>query len=199
MEALKYWPLALGSLVMVGGAVAFWPQGSSEVTYAQTALVEQPLPYESDPEADAERPSEDSGTAAAQPSGQALRPVKLPEAEVRFIEHMTAVPREVEPAVTHTQDDPEVKQALKSVRIEMYEADWCGVCRRAREYFAHNQLSYTSYDVDQNAMAKEKARRLSGQQGVPVIVIDGKVTTGFSEGMIQAMLLSAVKDRVGGT
>ncbi len=80
----------------------------------------------------------------------------------------------------------------------MYEADWCGVCRQAREYFAHNQLSYVSYDVDQNVALKEKARRLSGGNGVPVIVIDGKVTSGFSEGSVQGLLLAAVQTRMSG-
>ena len=78
----------------------------------------------------------------------------------------------------------------------MYEADWCGVCRQARAFFEHNGISYTSRDVDADPNVKEKARRLSGNTSIPVIVIDGKVMQGFSEEAVQSALTSAVKSRV---
>lgn len=57
--------------------------------------------------------------------------------------------------------------------ITMYGADWCGDCRRAKDWFAENGVPYTYIDLieapEANGVVLE---RNGGEQRIPVIVFD---------------------------
>ena len=63
--------------------------------------------------------------------------------------------------------------------VTMYATSWCGVCQRARRYFAEKGIAYTEIDVEKSAAGRREFERLGGR-GVPLIVADGKVMRGFS-------------------
>jgi glutaredoxin len=63
--------------------------------------------------------------------------------------------------------------------VTMYMAEWCGVCRRARSYFAANRIAYTEIDIEKSDAGRREFQALGGR-GVPLIVADGKVMRGFS-------------------
>ena len=55
--------------------------------------------------------------------------------------------------------------------ITMYGADWCGDCRRAKAYFADNNVEYTYMDLVENPDdTKVVLERNGGKQRIPVII-----------------------------
>ena len=67
----------------------------------------------------------------------------------------------------------------RSQAVTMYATDWCGVCRRARAYFAANGIAYTEIDVEKSEAGRREFEQHGGR-GVPLIVMGGKVMRGFS-------------------
>jgi glutaredoxin len=60
--------------------------------------------------------------------------------------------------------------------IVMYGADWCGDCRRAQRLLEGRGVAYRYIDVEDDASAREAARRIGGSTKIPVIVMpDGSV------------------------
>jgi glutaredoxin len=50
----------------------------------------------------------------------------------------------------------------------------------AKEFFAEKNVQYTAYDVASDAAKRAEMIQLTGQLGVPVIVINGEAMIGFS-------------------
>lgn len=67
----------------------------------------------------------------------------------------------------------------KNKRVVMYSAPWCGVCKKAKKYFAENNISHTEYDIDSNTKAKADFEKIGGR-GVPVILVGRSRMNGFS-------------------
>jgi glutaredoxin len=74
--------------------------------------------------------------------------------------------------------------------VKMYATDWCGYCRKAREYFARSGIRYTELDVEKMPAARGEYQRM-GARGVPVIVVGAQRMNGYSEERLAAMLKAA--------
>ena len=68
---------------------------------------------------------------------------------------------------------------MKNVTI--YSTPTCVYCRLAKQYFAAHQIAYTEKNVASDPEARAEMIQKSGQMGVPVIEIDGKISVGFDE------------------
>ena len=58
----------------------------------------------------------------------------------------------------------------------------------AKEYFKSKNIEYTEYDVMSDVVKREEMVKKSGQLGVPVIDIDGKIVMGFDKAKINEYL-----------
>ncbi len=67
---------------------------------------------------------------------------------------------------------------LKRPSVVMYSAVWCGVCKRARQFFYANKIPFSEYDVETSAKGKKDFASLKGR-GVPIIVMGKKRMNGF--------------------
>jgi glutaredoxin len=65
--------------------------------------------------------------------------------------------------------------------IEMYSVEGCRTCTLVKEHLNNNDISFTEKDVQKNADWCEELKSLTGQVGVPVTVIDGKILMGFPQ------------------
>jgi len=63
-------------------------------------------------------------------------------------------------------------------QVTMYSTSWCGYCRKARETFTRQGISFKELDIEKDADAKQAYDALGGR-GVPLILIDGEKMTGF--------------------
>ena len=64
-------------------------------------------------------------------------------------------------------------------KVTVYSTKQCQYCRMAKAFLDKHGVPYESIDVGSDSKAAEKMIALSGQQGVPVIVVDDEVIVGF--------------------
>ncbi len=74
--------------------------------------------------------------------------------------------------------------ARRTSKVVMYSTDWCGYCRKAREYFRSQKIAFVEYDIEKDPGAKREYDAL-GAKGVPVILVGDKRMNGFSPGGFQ--------------
>lgn len=75
---------------------------------------------------------------------------------------------------------------MKDVKI--YSTQTCHFCHMAKDFFKENNIAYTEYDVGADIEKRKEMVNLSGQMGVPVIVIDGDWAVGFNKPEVAKML-----------
>ena len=54
--------------------------------------------------------------------------------------------------------------------VEMYGADWCGDCTRAKMLLNHHNVDFVWHDTDADDDTRAKAQEISGLAKIPVIV-----------------------------
>lgn len=72
--------------------------------------------------------------------------------------------------------------------ITIYTTPSCVYCKVAKAYFKEKNLEYKEIDVVLNDDAREEMIRKSGQMGVPVIDVNGKIVVGFNKREVEEAL-----------
>jgi glutaredoxin 3 len=74
-------------------------------------------------------------------------------------------------------------------KVEIYSTPSCHFCGMAKEFFKEHNVEYINYDVASDTAKRAEMVELSGQMGVPVIVIDQKdLIVGFDKSHIAELL-----------
>lgn len=73
-------------------------------------------------------------------------------------------------------------------KVTVFSTPSCGYCKMAKEFLAKNNIPYTEKNVFDDLAAREDMIARSGQYGVPVIDIDGKLIVGFERGKMKELL-----------
>jgi glutaredoxin-like YruB-family protein len=92
---------------------------------------------------------------------------------------------------TSSDTPPTPKTSRPDVPIVMFSTSWCGVCKRARQYFQEQGIPFTEYDVDRNAQARNEYLLLNPRRSVPTIKIGDRVVVGFSPASVEAAIQAA--------
>jgi len=74
--------------------------------------------------------------------------------------------------------------------VKIYSTPSCTYCKQAKAFFKEEGIKFEDVDVSENKKAAEEMVEKSGQMGVPVIVIDGKLVVGFDRDKIEEMIES---------
>lgn len=82
---------------------------------------------------------------------------------------------------------PAAQQQPQAPDIVMYSRAGCGYCAKARRYFASRGIGYREKDIERYAQSRAEFERLGGR-GVPLFVINGQVSNGFSESAMSRRL-----------
>jgi len=72
--------------------------------------------------------------------------------------------------------------------VKVYSTPTCPYCIRAKDYLKNKNIAFQNIDVSEDPEAAEEMVRISGQMGVPVIVIDDQVVIGFDKARINSLL-----------
>lgn len=64
--------------------------------------------------------------------------------------------------------------------IIVYSTTFCPYCKMAKEYLDQKGVSYKDVNVQEDDEAAAEMIRKSGQMGVPVLDINGKIIVGFN-------------------
>ncbi len=74
-------------------------------------------------------------------------------------------------------------------KVEIYSTPSCHFCHMAKEFFKEKGIEYTNYDVASDIAKRQEMMEISGQLGVPVIVIDNKdLVIGFDQAQVSKLL-----------
>ncbi len=65
--------------------------------------------------------------------------------------------------------------------ITIYSTPVCGYCKMAKDYLTSKGIPYTEVDVSRDTAAQQALIAKSGQFGVPVIDVDGKIIVGYDK------------------
>ena len=76
----------------------------------------------------------------------------------------------------------------KQPRVIVFSTPTCTYCNLAKKYFRQNKVRFRDVDVSRDQTAARDMVRRSGQMGVPVIDIGGKIIVGFDKPKINQLL-----------
>ena len=74
------------------------------------------------------------------------------------------------------------------MQAKIYSTPTCPYCKLAKEYLSAKGISYDDIDVSADQEKAKEMVNISGQMGVPVIVVNDKVIVGFDKEKIDSLL-----------
>jgi thioredoxin reductase (NADPH) len=73
--------------------------------------------------------------------------------------------------------------------VQLFGADWCPDCRRAKNFLRDNSINFEFIDVDANDWATQKVEEINnGKRIIPTVLIDGKPYTNPDNVKLTALL-----------
>lgn len=84
--------------------------------------------------------------------------------------------------------DNDTGDSVSSAKVVVYSTPTCHHCNTAKEFFKENNIEYVSHNVAEDMDKRAEMIELSGQMGVPVLVINGEMEIGFNEARIRDLL-----------
>lgn len=76
----------------------------------------------------------------------------------------------------------------KSNKVIVYSTPTCPYCIYAKDYFNENNVPFTDIDVTKDRTKAQEMIMKSGQMGVPVVEVNGKVIVGFQPEVFESLL-----------
>lgn len=73
-------------------------------------------------------------------------------------------------------------------KVKIYSTPTCPFCIRTKQFLKDNNIEFEDVDVSSNQAAAGEMIQKSGQMGVPVLDIEGKIIVGFDKGTISREL-----------
>ncbi|MFC1590311.1 glutaredoxin family protein [Candidatus Omnitrophota bacterium] len=74
----------------------------------------------------------------------------------------------------------------KSVKV--YSTSTCPYCIKLKQYLKESNIEFEDIDVSSDTTKAQEMIDKSGQMGVPVVDIEGKIILGFDKGAISKSL-----------
>lgn len=72
--------------------------------------------------------------------------------------------------------------------VAIYTTPSCSYCSLAKSYLSQMGISYSEYNVARDTHRAEEMVKKSGQMGVPVLDINGRIIVGFNKPEIEKAL-----------
>lgn len=80
-------------------------------------------------------------------------------------------------------------ETAKQQRVVLFSTPTCSWCRRAKQYFRQQGVRFKEVDVSRDQHAAKDMQRMTGQMGVPVILIgSNRPIVGFDKTTIDRLL-----------
>jgi glutaredoxin-like YruB-family protein len=68
--------------------------------------------------------------------------------------------------------------------VKIYSTKRCGFCTAEKDWLKQNKIPFVEIDVENDQKSAKEMAEKSGQMGVPVTEIDGKIIVGFDKAAI---------------
>ncbi len=73
-------------------------------------------------------------------------------------------------------------------KVTVYSTPTCPHCVHAKEFLKENDVDFEDIDVSADRDKAKEMVEKSGQMGVPVIDVDGKIVVGFDQAKLQELI-----------
>jgi len=73
-------------------------------------------------------------------------------------------------------------------KVRVFSTSICPYCVALKEFLKERHIEFEEVDVTQDEIAQKEMIEKSGQMGVPVVEIDGKIIVGFDREKITKLL-----------
>jgi glutaredoxin-like YruB-family protein len=80
------------------------------------------------------------------------------------------------------------QDSKKQPRVILFTTPTCSHCRTAKGYLRKKGIKFKAVDISRDKAAARDMVRRSGQQGVPVIDVGGKIIVGFNRAKLDQEL-----------
>jgi alkyl hydroperoxide reductase subunit F len=74
------------------------------------------------------------------------------------------------------------------MKVKIYTTPTCPYCKLAKSYMDEQGVAYEEIDVAANTDAAQEMVKVSGQMGVPVIMVDEQVIVGWNKTALEEAL-----------
>ena len=74
------------------------------------------------------------------------------------------------------------------MKVDVYSSPACPHCQTLKEFLSHKGIPYQDHDVSSDPLVAQEAVRLTGQNNVPVTVIDGQTVVGFDQPRLEQLI-----------
>lgn len=72
--------------------------------------------------------------------------------------------------------------------VTVYSTPTCSFCTAAKRYLKERKIPFRDIDVSRDARSAAEMARKTGQQGVPVIDVNGRIIVGFDKQRLNSAL-----------
>jgi glutaredoxin-like YruB-family protein len=72
--------------------------------------------------------------------------------------------------------------------VAVYSTSSCPYCTMVKDFLRKKQIQFVEYDVGRDERRAEEMVRKSGQMGVPVVDVNGKILVGYRPADIERAL-----------
>jgi len=73
-------------------------------------------------------------------------------------------------------------------KVKVYSTQTCPWCHKTKEFLTEKKVKFEDIDVGKDQKAANEMVEKSGQMGVPVTDIDGKIIVGFDKEALEKAL-----------
>lgn len=87
--------------------------------------------------------------------------------------------------------------ACPFMTIRLYTTPTCPYCRLVKDFLKEKQLAFEEIDVTSDHKSVQEMVKLSGQMGVPVVDIDGKIIVGWNKAALEETINARLKKKAG--
>jgi glutaredoxin-like YruB-family protein len=74
------------------------------------------------------------------------------------------------------------------MKVKVYSTSSCPWCTKAKDFLKSHKVNFEEINVGEDQVAAQEMIEKTGQMGVPVIEIDGKIVIGFNEAKLKQLL-----------
>lgn len=72
--------------------------------------------------------------------------------------------------------------------VTVYTTPTCSFCTQVKRFLKENRVPFREYDVSKDVRRADEMMKKSGQAGVPVLDVHGKIIVGFDKATIERAL-----------
>jgi glutaredoxin len=94
-----------------------------------------------------------------------------------------------QPSDNNSSNNPtNTRETYSEADVKLYVTSWCPYCKKASEFFRSRGIPFTEFDIEKDKRAARRKKRLTKENGVPFVIINGQPIHGFKRSAYERAL-----------